>query len=135
VERRGIPLAAQVGPANQHDSKVFESLIDAIPAVRNGRRGRPRRRPEKLHADKGYDFRRCRDACRQRGMKHRIARRGVESKERLGVHRWVVERTFAWLHRFRRLAVRYERRSDIHQAFLSLGCILICWYAKDWVFC
>lgn len=68
-------------------------------------------------------------------MKHRIARRGVESKERLGIHRWVVERTFAWLHRFRRLAVRYERRSDIHQAFLSLGCIFICWYAKDWAFC
>ena len=135
VERRGIPLAAQVGPANQHDSKVFESLIDAIPAVRNGRRGRPRRRPEKLHADKGYDFRRCREACRQRGVKHRIARRGVESKERLGIHRWVVERTFAWLHRFRRLAVRYERRADIHQAFLHLGCILICWYAKDWAFC
>jgi hypothetical protein len=53
VERRGILLAAHVGPANQHDSKVFEALIDAIPAVRNGRRGRPRRRPEKLHADKG----------------------------------------------------------------------------------
>ena len=135
MDRRGIPLAAQVGPANQHDSKVFESLIDAIPAVRTGRRGRPRQRPEKLHADKGYDFRRCRDACRQRGMKQRIARRGVESKERLGIHRWVVERTFAWLHRFRRLAVRYERRSDIHQAFLCLGCILICWYAKDWAFC
>lgn len=95
VERHGIPLATQVGPANQHDSKVFEALIDAIPAVRNEQRGRPRRRPGKLHADKEYDFRRCREACRKRGMKHRIARRGVESRERLGIHRWVVERTFA----------------------------------------
>lgn len=132
MDRRGIPLVARMGPANRHDSMVFESLVDAVPAVRSGRRGRPRQRPEKLHADKGYDFRRCRAACRERGITPRIARRGIESKEKLGIHRWVVERTFAWLHRFRRLAVRYERRADIHQAFLSLGCILICWYALGW---
>jgi hypothetical protein len=52
---------------------------------------------------------------------------GVESSERLGKHRWVVERTLAWRNRFRRLTVRYERRADLHQAFLSLGCALICW--------
>ena len=45
----------------------------------------------------------------------------------LGRWRWVVERTFAWLNQFRRLRVRYEKRADIHEAFLSLGCILICW--------
>ena len=39
-----------------------------------------------------------------------------------------VERTLAWLHRFRRLAVRYERRPCVHEAFLSLACSLICWY-------
>ena len=44
----------------------------------------------------------------------------------LGRLRWVVERTIAWLHQFRRLRVRYERRADIHQAFLTLGCALIC---------
>jgi len=95
----------------------------------------PGRTYRKIWTQLGYDFRRCRDACRQRGVRHRIARRGIESKKRLGIHRWVMERTFASLHRFRRLAVRYERRSDIHQALLSLGCILICRYAKDWVFC
>jgi Transposase DDE domain len=41
--------------------------------------------------------------------------------------RWVVERTFAWLNQSRRLRVRYEKRADIHEAFLSLGCALICW--------
>ncbi len=56
----------------------------------------------------------------------RIARKGVESKEKLGKHRWVVERTLAWLSQYRRLAVRYERRADIHLAFLKLGCALIC---------
>jgi transposase len=58
-------------------------------------------------------------------MASQIARRGVESRERLGRYRWVVERTLAWLHRFRRLAVRYERRPDIHRAFLRLGCALV----------
>ena len=79
-----------------------------------------------LHADKGYDYRKCRQALRRRRIKVRIARKGIESKERLGRHRWVVERTLAWLNRFRRLTVRYERRADIHEAFLHWGCALIC---------
>ena len=80
-----------------------------------------------MHADKGYDFRHCREALRKRCIKSRIARRGVDSGERLGCYRWVVERTLSWLNRFRRLKVRYERRADVHQAFLELGCALICW--------
>jgi IS5 family transposase len=103
-------------------------LLDAVVPVK-GRRGRPRRRPHKLHADKAYDARRCRRACRQRGIVPRIARRGVESRERLGRHRWVVERTLAWLARMRRLSIRYERRLDIHYAFTSLACSLICFKA------
>lgn len=115
--------------ANVHDSKMLEETVDAIRPVSGprGRPGRPRKRPGKLHADKGYDFSRCREALRKRGIKSRIARRGVESSERLGCHRWVVERTLSWLKRFRRLKVRYERRADVHQAFLELGCALICW--------
>jgi transposase len=64
---------------------------------------------------------------RSRGIIPRIARRGIESSERLGRYRWVVERTLSWLNRFRRLKVRYERRAEIHEAFLSLGCALVCW--------
>ena len=67
--------------------------------------------------------------CAQRHIKVRIARKGIDSSQRLGRHRWVVERTLAWLNRFRRLTVRYERRADIHQAFLTLGCALICFNA------
>ena len=40
--------------------------------------------------------------------------------------RWVVERTISWLHQYRRLRIRYERRDDIHEAFLAIGCSLIC---------
>lgn len=112
--------------ANVHDSMLLEATVDAIVPIRQPR-GRPRKRPDKLDADKGYDFPRCRKALRDRGIVPRIARRGIESSERLGRHRWVVERTLSWLNRFRRLTVRYERRPDIHQAFLSLGCAMICW--------
>lgn len=66
------------------------------------------------------------------GMVPRIARRGVETAERLGKHRWVVERTFAWIRQFRRLTVRYERRADVHLAFLKLAACLICFSALGW---
>ena len=115
-----------IGPANQHDSQMLAPVLDAIPPVGSGRRGRPRQRPDKLHADKGYDYRRCRRECRTRGIQPRIARRSVEKSQRLGRHRWVVERTHAWLNRMRRLAVRHERRADIYQAFTTLGCALVC---------
>lgn len=105
---------------------MLEEMVDAISPIRRAR-GRPRKRPEKLHTDKGYDFGCCRKALRKRGIKSRIARRGIDSSERLGWHRWVVERTLSWLNRYRRLKVRYERRADVHQAFLDLGCALICW--------
>jgi transposase len=59
----------------------------------------------------------------------RIARKGTDSSARLGRHRWVIERTLAWLGQFRRLTIRYERRQDIHDAFLSLGCSLLCFNA------
>ena len=127
VDAQGIPLAIEVTPANRHDSRMLEPMLDAIPPLKTGRRGRPRHRPAKLHADKGYDYQRCRQACRRRGIQHRIARKGIESKTRLGRHRWVVERTFAWLARYRRLTIRYERLVAMHRAFLHLGCALICW--------
>lgn len=74
--------------------------------------------PRKLHADKAYDHRRCRDECRARGIKPRIARRGVDTSQRLGRHRWVVECAHASMARLRRLAARYERREDIHRPSL-----------------
>ena len=131
TDRNGVPLAALLSGANRHDSVLFEDLLDAVPPIRRPS-GRRRRRPDKLHADKGYDVPRCREALRRRHVKARIARRGVESSERLGRHRWVVARPLAWHGRYRRLTVRYERREDIHRAFLSVGCALICWnYLQD----
>lgn len=120
-----MPLAVVLTGANVHDSKVFEELVDGVEPVK-GPRGRPRKRPDKLHADKGYDYPRCRRFLRSRRIRARIARRGIESSERLGRYRWTVERTFAWLSCYRRLTVRYERRADLHEALLELGCALVC---------
>jgi IS5 family transposase len=100
--------------------------VDAIEPIK-GRRGRPRKRPAKLYADKAYDSKPLREELRQRGITPRIARRGIESSTRLGRHRWVVERTLSWLNRYRRLRIRSERRADMHLAFLHIGCALICW--------
>ena len=126
VDAKGTPLCAVLSGANVNDHLVLEEAIEAIPPIRNGKPGRPRRRPDKMHADKAYDFDVCRQALLERGIVPRIARRGIESSERLGRFRWVVERTQAWLSQYRRLKIRYEQRDDIHQVFLSLGCALIC---------
>ncbi len=130
AEGGGAPLAVLSTAANVNEGTVLERLIDAIPPLKQprGRPGRPRRRPDKLHADQGYASRHNRAALRRRGITPRIARKGIESRERLGRYRWIVERTFAWLHRNRRLLIRYERDPALHDAFLHLGCALICWH-------
>jgi transposase len=110
---------------NRNDITQLLPLVDAIPPVR-GRRGRPRRRPRKLFGDRAYHSREGRRALRRRGIQAKIARPGSPHGSGLGRERWVVERTIAWLHQYRRLRVRYERRADIHEAFLSIGCSLIC---------
>lgn len=81
-----------------------------------------------IQGDRAYDSQAHRDALARRGIVSRLPKRRTPHGSGLGRTRWVVERTFAWLHRFRRLATRYERRACIHEAFLTLGCALICWY-------
>lgn len=125
VDCRGTPLGVCLSSAKRHDSLILAATPNAVPGVRHGR-GRPRRRPRKLHADKVYDYRRCRRDCRARSIQPRIVWRGVETSNRPGQHPWVVERTFAWRNRFRRLAIPYERRADIYEALVTLGCALIC---------
>jgi transposase len=89
--------------------------------------GRPRHRPDCVLGDRGYDAEAIRQGLRERGIVPLLAMRNTEHGSGLGRWRWVVERSFAWLNQFRRLRIRYEKRADIHEAFLALGCILICW--------
>ncbi|NNN34413.1 IS5 family transposase [Streptomyces sp. S3(2020)] len=126
TEGHGIPLAISLTGGNRNDVTQLIPLIQAVPPVR-GRRGRPRQRPVALYADRGYDHDKYRKQVRALGITPVIARRGVEHGSGLGVHRWVVEQTFALLHWFRRLRIRWEIRDDIHKAFLRLACSIICW--------
>jgi transposase len=112
--------------ANRHDITQLLPLVDAIPPLR-GRPGRPVHKPRLIQGDRGYDSQPHRDALHRRGIDSQLAKRRTPHGSGLGRTRWVVERTLAWLHRFRRLNLRYERRPCIHEAFLMLGCSLICW--------
>jgi transposase len=100
-------------------------LVERIPPVR-GKVGRPRRRPDRVSADRGYDHDKYRRQLHRLGISSEIARRQSNHGSGLGRARWVVERTFAWLHNFKRLLVRYDRRAQIHEAFLAIGCCLVC---------
>ncbi|MFE9245116.1 IS5 family transposase [Nocardiopsis sp. NPDC006938] len=125
TDRTGLPISMAISGANLHDSRAPQPLIRAIPPIRSRRGGR-RRKPGKLHGDKGYDYNHLRRWLRERGIIHRLARKGVESSKRLGWHRWQVERTMAWLAGCRRLHRRYERKAEHFLAFAGIACTLIC---------
>ncbi|WSL51604.1 IS5 family transposase [Streptomyces sp. NBC_01725] len=119
TDRNGLPLSLGISGADMHDSQGLEPLIRGIPPVRS-RRGPRRRRPAKLHADEGYDYDHLWRWLRGRGIRHRIARRGIESSQRLGRHRRVVERTVSWPAGCRQLHGRYL-------AFVGIAATLICY--------
>ncbi len=136
VDGNGTPLAIEHTAANVHDSNMAIPLVDAIEPIARPR-GRPRKKPDTVLADRAYDAEeKVRQALRQRGIRPWIAKRNTEHGSGLGKYRWVVEAAFAWLFQNRRLRVRYEKRDDIHQAFLNIGCLLICWRRiSEWEFC
>lgn len=125
--RRRWAAAGRGGSArpNTHDSLALIPLVQVIPAIRS-RRGPRRRWPTKLHADKGYDYEHW-TWLRRRRITPRIARRGLETSERLGRHRWVIERSLAGLTGYRRLTLRYERCARVFTAFLTLAAALTCY--------
>lgn len=134
VEGHGLPLALHLEGSQVHELRAAEPTLRSIAVPRA--KGRPRCRPGGLAADRGYDSRAFREALRRRGIRHSIPvrplpeghcrRQRFQTKADLSSHRWKVERFFAWLGGFRRLAVRYERFAFIHQGFLHLAAIAIC---------
>jgi transposase len=101
-------------------------LVEAIPPV-GGKPGAPLRTPKQVMGDRAYhdDARRMTLSCR--GIATAIARRGQPHGSGLGIFRYVVEQTQALLHQFRRLRTRFDKRDDIHEAFMDIGCSMICW--------
>jgi transposase len=121
ADGRGVPLSVLITGANVHDKWLVGQVLDAI--VARGPRGP--RRPKNLCLDKGYDYADSEGEVRSRRIKPHIRRRGEQPL--LGCvrgrpRRWVVERSFSWLNRFRALLIRWERNDDNHLALLHLGC-------------
>lgn len=125
TDATGVPLVAQVTAANEHDVTTALPLVTEIPAV-PGKPGRPKQYPDSLVADKAFDCKALRGLLSWLGIEPHIPKRG-EHESGLGKTRWFIERTLSWLHQFRRLRIRWDRKSNIHQAFLSLGAAMICY--------
>ena len=130
VDNQGIPLGALVASAQRAEITLAEATLATVRVPRV--RGRPRSRPRELVADRGYDSRAFRNQLRRRGIKPCIPERrgkkprpGRKAQVSNYCHRWVVERTFAWLHNHRRLVVRYERKAHILFGFVLLAFVIL----------
>lgn len=117
----GLPLAITLTGGHRNDVTQLLPLVDRLSALPEWSR------PDRLLADRGYDHEKYRRELWARGIEPLIARRGEEHGSGLGRERWVVERSFAWLHQFRRLRIRWERDPDLHLAFMHLACAIVCW--------
>jgi transposase len=124
VDAHGIPTAGDATPANVPEIKALLPLVD-----RNGplsESGAPPHRPNALYADRAYDPEPHRQKLRERGIEPKLARRRTEHGSKLGVYRWVAERTISWLHGFRKLRFVTEKPQEMQFAFLDLALALIC---------
>jgi transposase len=125
TDAQGIPLAATVTAANVNEVTQVLQVLTSMPPV-GGKPGPKREKPRRLQGDRGYDSERVRQIVRWLGITPVLAQRGTEHGSGLGVYRWFVERTIAWLHAFGRLRRRLDRLTEIQEAFLQLACDLIC---------
>ena len=140
TDRRGTPLGLTLTGANRHDSMALAATLDAVPGVRSGRRGRPRKRPEKLHASFGTSLRDTLSGSGQ-GLRPSPVPPGMPGPLHHSPHRAPWRRDVRQdrptpmggrtdlrpgIARFRRLATRYDRRADIHIALTKLATAIIC---------
>jgi hypothetical protein len=131
----GVPLAVRTTPANGSERAQVMPLLDAV-TIKTGTRGRPRKRPKVLTADKGYDSKVLRRQLRRRGIRARLPKRGWKGRKPRGrplkmeAPRFQAERPFAWFQKkYRRVVIRWERRSVYVKAFLAMAIIRL-WIQK-----
>lgn len=128
VDKQGWPLCVQVTSAKVSERAQVMPMLEKL-CVKTGKRGRPRKRPLQLAADKGYDSKELRNQLREKGIRPEIPKRVWKNRRKPAgrllvkrVKRFVVERTFSWLQRkFRRVTIRWERLPCAFQGFVSLG--------------
>ena len=133
VDGAGVPLGDHLQAASPSEVKLVAATLQAVRVGRRHRAGRPRQKPLRLIADRGYDSDPLRKQLARRGIEliapHRKNRRRSPTQDgralRRYKRRWIVERTFAWLGNFRRLVVRYDRLLTIYRAFFHFACFMI----------
>ncbi|MFL9989006.1 IS5 family transposase [Paraburkholderia sediminicola] len=126
VDAKGVPISAILTGANRNDVPQFAAARRRDSAD-PWRARRPLQRPKVIYADRGYDsdpyiVNDCANAA-----SNRWTQGAALNMAGLGKFRRVVERTHSWLHNSRRLRIRFDRRADIHEAFLKFGYALVCW--------
>jgi putative transposase len=126
-DRRGAPLGVVLSAANRTDMKLAEATL-ASPVV--PRPEPTRRRPQHLCRDKGFDYPETRQAAEARGYVVHTPVRGLDTPppppgQRHPARRWVIERTNSWHNRFRKLRIRYEKKSENYLGLVHVACILI----------
>ncbi len=121
VDGTGVPLAVVVDGANRHDMKLVAATVDGIVIARP----EPERGEHPLCLDAGYDYDTVWTQTAARGYTAHIRGRDAERQEPHPdgkARRWVVERTHSWLHRSRRLLIRWEKKVANYVAFVHLAC-------------
>jgi transposase len=125
VDANGIPLAVDVTPANTPEINVLLPLVDSAEPL-DEETGEPKRRPEAVYGDRAYDSEPHREELRARAIDPKLAKRRTPHGSGLGVHRWVAERFFSWLHGLRKLRFVTEKTQEMQFALLDLACAVIC---------
>jgi len=125
TDAQGIPLSATTTAANVNEvNQLLQVLLDMPPV--GGKPGPKRELPDRIQGDRGYDSEPLRVLLRWLGITPVLAARNTEHGSGLGVYRWFVERTISWLHSFGRLRRRLDRLVNLQEAFLRLGCSIVC---------
>jgi len=121
----GLPLRVALTAANTHDSQALKPMLSHFHMGHESHAAQSK--PQCLHADKAYNVPHLRKWLWGKRIGVRIARKGIESSERLGRRRWVIERTMSWLTGYRRLNHRYERHPRNYLVFLGLAAAIRCY--------
>lgn len=126
-----MPIGLAVEGANRHDMKLVRDTLESIVVDRPEP---TEEKPQGMCLDKGYDYQEVRDILIEFGFTAHIRSRGEEAKELAAeagkrARRWVVERTHSWMNRFRRILIRWEKKSQNYLAFLHFACALIAFRA------
>ncbi|MBV7337540.1 IS5 family transposase [Chloroflexi bacterium TSY] len=129
----GIPLGIEIEGANRNDMKMVDQTLASIPIERPEPTAEA---PQHLCLDKGYDYDEVRETVAQWGYTAHIRSRGEEQIDKASIpnyrsRRWVVERTFSWMNRFRRILVRWEKKSQNFLALVHFSCAFIAFRAAE----